>query len=445
MAVNRPPTLNVGVRLIERYTIVAVVGQGGLGTVYQIRDERVPQVPFALKETFDLSEGARKQFEAEARWLEQLTHPNIPHTRDYFEWNDRLYLVMDYVSGENLEYKLIRNGHRPLPEADVVRWIQPICDALAYLHAQNPPIIHRDVKPANIIVAPNGRPALVDLGIAKEWLGEGDNRTDTFIRKAGTEGYAPPEQYAGKGTTGPHSDIYSLGATMYHLLTGQVPTSAVERAALDHPLIAPRKLNPRLSPQVEAVVIRALAIRPGDRYASMRDMAGALNQAQQRSAPLAKQMQTSAPLTSGPLRQSYPPSVSIPNIAPPSQPTLPTAAPPSMPSNVELAPTLLRPQPTPVSAPRGPARKAIARPRDRLPEPTPNSSSIGGFSPNGASYPPNGSQPGPSFSTPPSVRATRRAARQFPGTSFFVVAAVLLVIGGIILGTHDYWSVLLNR
>jgi serine/threonine protein kinase len=159
MATNRPPTLAVGTQLIERYSIVAVVGQGGLGTVYQIRDVRVPNTYFALKETFDLSEGARKQFEAEARWLAQLTHPNIPHTRDYFESHDRLYLVMDFISGENLEYKLIRNGHRPLAEADVVRWIQPICDALAYLHAQTPPIIHRDVKPANIIVAPNGRPA----------------------------------------------------------------------------------------------------------------------------------------------------------------------------------------------------------------------------------------------------------------------------------------------
>ncbi|MBA3825095.1 MAG: protein kinase [Ktedonobacterales bacterium] len=438
MAINRPPTLSVGTHLIDRYNIVAVVGQGGLGTVYQIRDIRVPNTFFALKETFDLSEGARKQFEAEARWLAQLAHPNIPHTRDYFEWNDRLYLVMDFISGENLEYKLIRNSHRPLGELDVVRWIQPICDALAYLHAQTPPIIHRDVKPANIIVTPNGRPALVDLGIAKEWLGEGDNRTDTFIRKAGTEGYAPPEQYAGKGTTGPHSDIYSLGATMYHLLTGQVPTSAVERAALDHPLIAPRKLNPRLSPQVEAVIVRALAIRPGDRYANMRDMSGALGLAIQRSAPLAAQMHMSAPLASGTLRPGYPSAPPAQSIYPSAQSGYPPPAPP-MPPGIELAPTLLRPQPVPQSMPRRLARKAIDRPRNRLPEPSPNSSA-----PNG--YGANGSLPGASMGTPPRQRSVRtKPPRSFPGTSMLVIAALLLVIGGIILGTHDYWSTFINR
>ncbi len=290
MAVNRPPTLSVGTRVNERYTVIAVVGQGGLGTVYQVRDDRFgPTNTYALKETFDLSEGAREQFGREARWLERIDHPNIPRVRHDFEWNNRLYLVMDFVSGENLEHKLLRGNQRPLAEADVIRWIVPICDALAYLHAQDPPIIHRDVKPANIIVTPGGRPALVDLGIAKEHQPGMPNITATFIRKAGTEGYAPPEQYTSNGTTGPWSDIYSLGATMYHLLTGRVPASAIERAALDGQLVAPRKLNPQISPGVEAIILRSLAIRPGDRFGSMREMLMALTSvARPEPAPVAR-------------------------------------------------------------------------------------------------------------------------------------------------------------
>jgi len=274
MASNRPPSLAVGTRVNDRYMITAVVGQGGLGTVYQVQENRFGQSnTYALKETSDLSEGAREQFEREARWLERLDHPHIPRVRQYFEWQERLYLVMDFVAGENLEHKLFHNTNtHGLPESDVLRWLRPITNALGYLHTQNPPIIHRDVKPANIIVTTNGQPALVDLGIAKEHMPGMPNITATFIRKAGTEGYAPPEQYASNGTTGPWSDIYSLGATMYHLLTGHVPASAIERAALDNQLIAPRALNPALSAAMEAVIMRALAIRPSERYSTMHEL-----------------------------------------------------------------------------------------------------------------------------------------------------------------------------
>ncbi len=448
MSVNRPPTLELGTSLKHRYTIVAVVGQGGLGTVYQVRDAQSPvQVAFALKETFDLSEGARQQFESEARWLEKLNHPNIPRVREYFQWHDRLYLVMDFISGENLELKLIRNRQRPLPELDVLRWIQPICDALAYLHTQNPPIIHRDVKPANIIVAPNGRPALVDLGIAKE-LNEGDTRTATFIRKAGTEGYAPPEQYAGKGTTGAHSDIYSLGATMYHLLTGQVPASAVERAALDNQLIAPRKLNPMLLPEVEAIIMRALAIRPSDRFASMREMGAAVGEVIRiaSTSPFASPA-TTGPMISGPL---LPFNGARPT--PPGNNSLPAGngGPPP-----ELAPTMLRPSPTPPqmaappmptpnSQPRRGSRNAIERPRDR------RSSSSSGTSQNyqslsaSSSLPPASSSPAtsqPRFSQAP---PPPKRARPFPWATIAVVIAIVLLFAGIYVGTHDFWPQLLG-
>lgn len=465
MSINRPPTLGVNTKVMERYTIVAVVGQGGLGTVYQVRDDlaRTPTI-FALKETFDLSEGARKQFEMEARWLEKLDHPNIPRVRQYFQWHDRLYLVMDFVAGENLEYKLIRNGQRPLPELDVLRWMHPICDALAYLHNQQPPIIHRDVKPANIIVAPNGRPALVDLGIAKELFPEGDSRTNTFIRKAGTEGYAPPEQYAGKGSTGPHSDIYSLGATMYHLLTGQVPASAVERAALDNQLIAPRRQNPMLMPEVEAIIMRALAIRPSDRFASMHDMERAIGEVLQRAtaAPFGGSTATpsSLPMTSGPLRQSYPPQqvpYSPPNSSAPYRPpnpSVPYRPPnPSMPNKspngsmppMELAPTIIRSVPTPQGVVSNGSRRnqrgAIPRPKDRHGS---AKAASNGARPSSSLPPAPSSTFPPVANEPPLPRphALVTPRKRSPWAAIGIIIAILLVVGGIYLGTHDFWPYL---
>src|SRR5262249_28704207 len=138
-----------------------------------------------------------------------------------------------------------------------------------------PPILHRDLKPANIIVTPAGHPVLVDLGIAKEHL-PGANLTATFVRKAGTEGYAPPEQYTTAGQTGPCSDVYGIGATLYHLLTGCAPPTAGDRVALDVGLIHPRDLNPTLAQQVDAAVCTALALRPVDCDRSVFDFARAL-------------------------------------------------------------------------------------------------------------------------------------------------------------------------
>ena len=276
--------LSLGTVVHERYRITAVVGRGGLGTVYQGTDILFGRNNvFALKELVDQSPGARRQFEQEAQWLEALDHNHIPKVREYFEWSQRLYLVMDFVEGENLEQKLIRAGGRPLPEFQVLSWILPICDALEYLHTRVPPILHRDVKPANIIVTSGGHPVLVDLGIAKQHL-PGANQTNTFVRKAGTEGYAPPEQYSANAQTGPWSDVYGLGATLYQLLTAQIPPSAVDRVAMDARLKHPRELNPTISPQVDATIVRALALRPVERYARITEVAAALR-GQQGSAP----------------------------------------------------------------------------------------------------------------------------------------------------------------
>lgn len=299
MSMQRPPSLSLNTKVNNRYTVLSIVGHGGVGTVYKVQDDVYGNI-YALKETFDLSEGARVQFEREARWLEHIDHPHIPHVRQYFQWNNRLYLVMDFVAGENLEQKLIRNNHQILIESQVLQWILPICDALVYLHTQNPVIVHRDVKPANIIVTntDHPHPVLVDLGIAKEHLPGMHNVTATFISKAGTEGYAPPEQYTSNGGTGPWSDIYSLGATLYHLLTGKLPVPAIDRAALDQQLSAPRLLNPTLSVATESIILRALSIRPQDRFHSMQEMKQAIARSLQ-------MIQGGVPL-SAPLRQDIP-------------------------------------------------------------------------------------------------------------------------------------------
>ena len=268
--------LQAGTLVNGRYRVIGPVGHGGLGTVYQVADTIYGRANiYALKEQWDQSASARKQFLREGAWLQGLNHPHIPKVLDSFEWNGLLYLVMEFVDGENLEQKLERNGGRPLLESQVVPWILPICDALHYLHTRRPAIIHRDVKPANVIVTSADHTVLVDLGIAKEHAA-GANTTATFVRKAGTEGYAAPEQYSANGQTGPWSDVYGLGATLYQLLTVQIPPTAVERVALDVRLRQPRELNPAVSVATESAILRALAIRPQDRFQSMVEFKRAL-------------------------------------------------------------------------------------------------------------------------------------------------------------------------
>lgn len=276
MSQAEPYQLPPGTMVNGHYRVVGPVGQGGLGTVYQVTDILYGRHNiYALKEQWDQSDSARKQFAREGTWLKQLDHRNIPKVIEYFEWNGRLYLVMNFVDGENLEQKLERMGGHPLPEQQVLSWVLPICDALHYLHTRTPPIIHRDVKPSNIIVTAAGHPVLVDLGIAKEHA-PGANATATFVRKAGTEGYAPPEQYASAGQAGPWSDVYGMGATLYQLLSAQIPPTAVERVALDARLHRPSELNPTVSPATDAAILRSLAIRPQDRFQSMAELKRAL-------------------------------------------------------------------------------------------------------------------------------------------------------------------------
>jgi len=269
-----PHHLSSGVVLRERYEIVALIGRGGMGAVYEAHDCRLPGRRCAVKEIHLPAElgptaaaQAREQFQREARTLARLDHPNLPKVSDYFSTGDRDYLVMDYVPGRDLHHivqEAARQG-RFLDEAQVADWTRQLCDALAYLHRQDPPVIHRDLKPANVRLTPNDQVKLVDFGLVKP-VDPDDPRTLTSVRGLGSLPYLPLEQYADvEGHTDVRSDLYALGATLYHLLTGQAPPSAQQRFLQPESLVLPRQINPAISPAAEAAILAALAVHPGQR------------------------------------------------------------------------------------------------------------------------------------------------------------------------------------
>jgi formylglycine-generating enzyme required for sulfatase activity/serine/threonine protein kinase len=262
--------LSPGQVLNQRYRIVKLLGQGGFGAVYRAWDINLER-PRALKENLQLSSEAQRQFKREAQMLSDLTHANLPKVIDHFVIHGQgQYLVMEYVDGEDLQARLELAGGA-LPEAQTVEWISQVCEALAYLHRQTPPVIHRDVKPANIKVTPGGAARLVDFGIAKVF----DPRHATTLgARAVSPGYSPQEQY-GQGATDARTDIYALGATLYHLLTGQLPVESVERT-LGAALPPPRSWNPQISPQVESAILKAMQPLPDERFQSVLEFQAAL-------------------------------------------------------------------------------------------------------------------------------------------------------------------------
>jgi len=254
----------------NRYRIDAVLGQGGMGLVYCAWDMAL-NFAVAIKANLDISPIAHRQFMAEAQILARLSHPNLPRVSDYFVLlGQGQYLVMDLVQGEDLEAMLMRLGR--LPEHVVLNWVGQVCDALAYLHGLTPPVIHRDIKPANIKIRPDGRAMLVDFGIAKTQNLYGST---TQGAKAITPGYSPPEQYGGAPTTAV-SDIYALGATLYHALTGQTPPESVLLMTGMSVLPTPRQINPNISVRVEQAIVRAMALTGSQRYQRASDLRTAL-------------------------------------------------------------------------------------------------------------------------------------------------------------------------
>jgi serine/threonine-protein kinase len=283
--------LEPGTILRDRYEILGLIGQGGMGAVYKAADKRLPGRVCAIKETWpppglgaEAVADTREQFLREASTLARLDHPNLPKVSDYFtlvppeQPFSRDYLVMDYVAGQDLEQiaQQARREGRFLDEREVLGWMEQLCDALCYLHSQDPPVIHRDVKPANVKLTPEGRIKLVDFGLVKP-LDPTDPKTVTGLRGIGSLPYTPIEQYAGElGHTDRRSDLYSLGATLYHLLTGLAPANAQERFLDSEALRRPREVNPAISPALERAVLAAMALHPKDRPASVEAWHGML-------------------------------------------------------------------------------------------------------------------------------------------------------------------------
>ena len=257
-------TLAEGSILENRYRIEAILNQkGGMGIVYRARHIEL-DIPLAIKENLFISLEAQQQFQEEARLLARLSpHANLPRVSDHFFVQDRQYLVMDFIDGEDLSEILDKRGI--LPESDVLRLTEQICSALSFLHQQPHPIIHRDVKPHNIKICSDGRVVLVDFGIAKVY--QPDSSTQAGARGI-SSGYSSPEQQF-RERTDTRSDIYSLGATLYHLLTGSKPPDSLK--LYSEPLIPPYKFNSQISPSLEQAILKAMALDKEHRFQSVEE------------------------------------------------------------------------------------------------------------------------------------------------------------------------------
>lgn len=261
--------LEIGNLLYGRYRIESVLGRGGMGSVFQALDENLG-IQVAVKENFFTNEESVRQFRREATILASLHHPNLPRVTDHFTIAGQgQYLVMDFIEGEDLQSKIDKGS--PSDERSVVEWAHQICDALQFLHNKQPPILHRDVKPGNIRLTPDGRAVLVDFGLVRVMEG----KATTTGAKATTAGYSPPEQY-GSSSTDTRSDIYGLAATLYTLLTCSLPEDGLKRALGKETLTPVRTRNPKISPGIATAIEKALEILPENRQQTIGEFRKAL-------------------------------------------------------------------------------------------------------------------------------------------------------------------------
>src|SRR4026208_1189766 len=271
--------------LQSRYGIIRQLGQGGMGAVYEAMDQRLDTV-VALKETFFADERLRKQFEREARLLARLHHPALPRVSDHFSEGDGQFLVMQYIPGDDLSEMMTRK-RGPFPADQVLTWADQLLDALDYLHTQDPQIVHRDIKPQNRKLTARGQIILLDFGLAKGQAGDVSRVTTGASIFGYTPNYAPLEQIQGLGTDS-RSDLYSLGATLYPLMTDVKPPDALTRAAAlvngqPDPLIKASEANTAIAPEVDHVLSKAMAQNREQRYASAAEMGKALHGTEQAS------------------------------------------------------------------------------------------------------------------------------------------------------------------
>jgi serine/threonine protein kinase len=264
--------------ICNRYRVVRPIGQGGMGAVYEALDQRL-RSRVALKQTLIDGTLYSDAFEHEAQLLANLRHPALPKVSDYFSDAEGQFLVMEYIAGDDLGSLLSRLG-KPFPFEAVSRWADQLLDALDYLHTQEHPIIHRDIKPQNLKLTPRGEIILLDFGLAKGSFAHEQAAADSKSVYGYTPQYAPLEQVKGTGTDA-RSDLYSLGATLYHLLTGSAPPSAVARASdvlnrLPDPLLPAHAINREVPAAVSLLLSQAMAIESRRRFASAAAMRAAL-------------------------------------------------------------------------------------------------------------------------------------------------------------------------
>ncbi|HJC79877.1 MAG TPA: serine/threonine protein kinase [Candidatus Mediterraneibacter excrementipullorum] len=259
--------LEIGSIIDGKYKILNKIGQGGMSVVYLAMNERANK-QWAIKE---VRKDGTKDYEivkqgliAETDILKRLNHPHLPSIIDVIDCDDTFLIVMDYIEGRTLDHWLKKEGAQP--QERVVEWAKQICDVLGYLHSRKPPIIYRDLKPSNVMLKPDGKIMIIDFGTAREFKEQSIEDTKCL----GTQGYAAPEQYGGHGQTDARTDIYNLGATMYHLLTGHNPSLP------PYEMYPIRQWNPALSSGLEAIVTKCTQRNPNDRYQSCAELMYAL-------------------------------------------------------------------------------------------------------------------------------------------------------------------------
>lgn len=259
--------LEIGSIIDGKYKILNKIGQGGMSVVYLAMNERANK-QWAIKEVrkdgvkdYDV---VRQGLIAETDILKRLNHPHLQSIIDVIDRDDTFLIVMDYIEGKSLDHWLKKDGAQP--QEKVVEWAKQICDVLGYLHSRKPPIIYRDLKPANVMLKPDGQIMIIDFGTAREFKETSIEDTSCL----GTQGYAAPEQYGGHGQTDARTDIYTLGATMYHLLTGHNPSLP------PYEMYPIRRWNPALSSGLEKIVLKCTQRNPNDRYQNCAELMYAL-------------------------------------------------------------------------------------------------------------------------------------------------------------------------
>lgn len=260
--------LDIGSLVDGKYKILSKVGQGGMSVVYMAINEKANKT-WAVKEVrkdgvLDF-EAVKQGLVAETDILKKLSHPNLPSIIDVIDTEDSFIIIMDYVQGNSLNKALEEYGAQP--QEYVIEWAKQLCDVLGYLHSRQPAIIYRDMKPANIMLKPDGNVTLIDFGTAREFKEK--NLADTTC--LGTVGYAAPEQFGGMGQTDARTDIYCLGATLYHLVTGQNPSEP------PYEIKPIREINPGLSSGLERIILKCTQRNPADRYQSAAELMYALD------------------------------------------------------------------------------------------------------------------------------------------------------------------------